>query len=113
MNLKKYVVGLGDKFTITGFMQKEDTKAFVDAFEDLADVNVEIHDADTDRRITPPTKLKNGWFSRPLECLLRCMGLPGYNEMDPTPFLAITYSLLFGMMFGDLGQGLVLMLVGY
>lgn len=110
---KKYVVGLGDKFTITGFMQKEDTKAFVDAFKDLDDVNVEIHDADTDRRITPPTKLKNGWFSRPFGMFVEMYGLPGYNEMDPTPFLAITYSLLFGMMFGDLGQGLVLMLVGY
>jgi len=40
-------------------------------------------------------------------------GLPGYKDIDPTPFVAITYSLLFGIMFGDLGQGLVLMILGW
>ncbi|MCK5731455.1 MAG: V-type ATP synthase subunit I, partial [Tenericutes bacterium] len=39
-------------------------------------------------------------------------GLPSYSSIDPTPILAVTYSLLFGMMFGDLGQGLVLALFG-
>lgn len=110
---KKYVVGLGDKFTITGFMQENDVDLFSKAFEGLEEVDIEINEADTDRRITPPTKLKNGWFSRPFGMFVEMYGLPGYNEMDPTPFVAITYSLLFGMMFGDLGQGLVLMLIGY
>ena len=40
-------------------------------------------------------------------------GTPEYEGIDPTPFVAVTYSLLFGMMFGDVGQGLVLILVGY
>jgi len=39
-------------------------------------------------------------------------GTPAYNEIDPTFFVAITYSLLFGMMFGDVGQGLCLILGG-
>ena len=39
-------------------------------------------------------------------------GLPGYNELDPTPLVALTYTIFFGIMFGDLGQGLVLMLGG-
>ena len=39
-------------------------------------------------------------------------GVPGYNELDPTPFFAISYTLLFGIMFGDLGQGLVIALLG-
>lgn len=34
-------------------------------------------------------------------------GTPNYREIDPTPFLAITYMILFGAMFGDLGQGAV------
>lgn len=40
-------------------------------------------------------------------------GLPNYNEIDPTPFVAITFTLLFGIMFGDLGQGLVVSAAGY
>ena len=39
-------------------------------------------------------------------------GLPAYNEMDPTWFVAITYSFIFGAMFGDVGQGLILFLGG-
>ncbi|MSS43468.1 V-type ATP synthase subunit I [Anaerosalibacter bizertensis] len=61
----------------------------------------------------PPTKLKNNKIFRPFETLVKMYGTPSYNELDPTPFLSITYMLLFGAMFGDLGQGLVLLLGGY
>ena len=40
-------------------------------------------------------------------------GLPSYDEVDPTPFVAITYVLLFGIMFGDLGQGICVSIVGW
>lgn len=39
-------------------------------------------------------------------------GTPSYDDIDITGFVAITYTILFGMMFGDLGQGFVLMLIG-
>jgi V/A-type H+-transporting ATPase subunit I len=110
---KKYVVGLGDKFTISGFMLEQDIDSIKQAFDGLEDVDIEVHDANTDKRITPPTKLKNGWFSKPFGMFVEMYGLPAYDEIDPTPFLALTYSFLFGMMFGDLGQGLVLMLIGF
>ena len=40
-------------------------------------------------------------------------GLPSYNELDPTILIGITYSILFGFMFGDAGQGLCLLIGGY
>ncbi|MEG0178726.1 MAG: ATPase, partial [Oscillospiraceae bacterium] len=40
-------------------------------------------------------------------------GLPSQGDIDPTWFVALTYSLFFGIMFGDLGQGIVVALVGY
>ena len=40
-------------------------------------------------------------------------GVPAYNEIDPTSFVAITYSLIFGIMFGDVGQGLCLSIGGW
>lgn len=60
----------------------------------------------------PPTKLKNVAFARPFEMFTKMYGLPAYNEMDPTLFIALTYSVIFGAMFGDLGQGLCLVLIG-
>jgi V/A-type H+-transporting ATPase subunit I len=63
--------------------------------------------------ITPPTLLKNFFLFRPFEQFVTMYGLPQYNEADPTPFLALTYILFFGIMFGDLGQGLVISLAGF
>lgn len=111
---KKYVVGLGDKFTISGFVEENQVEQVQLAFADMKDkVDIDVQEADSDRRITPPTKLKNRWFSKPFGMFVEMYGLPGYKDIDPTPFVAITYSLLFGIMFGDLGQGLVLMLIGW
>lgn len=61
---------------------------------------------------TPPTKLKNSKLIRPFEMFTRMYGLPNYKEFDPTFLIAITYSFIFGAMFGDVGQGLVLLLGG-
>ena len=64
------------------------------------------------RRKKPPTKLRNPKLFKPFEMYVKMYGLPAYNEMDPTWFVAITYSFIFGAMFGDVGQGLVLFLGG-
>lgn len=60
----------------------------------------------------PPTKLKNPRFFKPFEMFIRMYGLPSSNEMDPTVFVALTYTFIFGAMFGDVGQGLCLFVIG-
>lgn len=69
-------------------------------------------DNKTDESKVPPTKLKNPKFAKPFEMYVKMYGLPKYGEFDPTIFVAITYSLLFGAMFGDLGQGLCIFSIG-
>lgn len=61
----------------------------------------------------PPTKLKNPALIRPFELFVRMYGLPAYGEFDPTLLIAVTYSIFFGFMFGDAGQGLLLFLGGF
>ncbi|MCC6013205.1 MAG: hypothetical protein LM593_02450 [Candidatus Verstraetearchaeota archaeon] len=39
-------------------------------------------------------------------------GTPSYNEINPTPILAMTFPLFFGLMFGDIGHGIMLSLLG-
>lgn len=65
------------------------------------------------KQVKPPTMLKNNWFTKPFELIVRMYGLPSYYEVDPTPFLAITFCLMFGIMFGDIGQGLIYFLAGF
>lgn len=61
----------------------------------------------------PPTKLLNPGLFKPFELFIRMYGLPAYNEIDPTILIGITYSFLFGFMFGDVGQGLCLLIGGF
>jgi len=60
----------------------------------------------------PPTKMKNISLFKPFESLISMYGIPSYGEKDPTPFFALSYMLMFGAMFGDLGQGLIILLGG-
>ncbi|MCI2046279.1 MAG: hypothetical protein LKJ90_01000 [Faecalibacterium sp.] len=77
---------------------------------DEADTNTELDSADLH---TPPTKLKNHWWAQPFEYFVKMYGLPAYGETDITVFVALSYTILFGIMFGDVGQGLVLAVVSF
>jgi len=55
---KKYVVGLGDKFTITGFIDEKDELPILDKFKDMKDVEINILPGDADLRLKPPKRVK-------------------------------------------------------
>jgi V/A-type H+-transporting ATPase subunit I len=59
-----------------------------------------------------PVLLRHPRLLRPFEMLTTGYGVPGYRELEPTLFVAITFMLMFGMMFGDVGHGAVLVLGG-
>jgi V/A-type H+-transporting ATPase subunit I len=60
----------------------------------------------------PPQLLHNPGWLKPFEVFAKALGVPADDEADPTPLLALVVPLLFGYMFGDVGQGLVLVAVG-
>ena len=60
----------------------------------------------------PPTHLKNNKLFRKFETIVEMYGMPNYEELDPTVFVAITAFIMFGFMFGDVGQGAIIMLIG-
>ncbi len=86
-------------------------KSKIGKVTDKYSINIRNVDEVTDGN-TPPTKLKNSSLFSPFEMLVRLYGLPQYKEIDPTPFLAITFCLMFGIMFGDIGQGFIYFLAG-
>ena len=110
--LRSQCIITSDKFSLMGYVpvsEKENFKKFVDKVPGLS-VTYEAPWADS--KVQPPVRLKNGWFSKPFSMFVEMYGLPNYNGYNPTTFVAITYTLLFGIMFGDLGQGIVLALIG-
>lgn len=69
-----------------------------------------IPDASSERQV--PVLLRNSFLLRPFEMLVSTYDLPNYRELEPTLFVALSYILMFGMMFGDAGHGLVLAVFG-
>ncbi len=62
---------------------------------------------------TPPQLMDNPPWARPFEVLVRALGMPAADEADPSALLALVVPLLFGYMFGDLGQGLTILAAGW
>lgn len=93
-------------------MTEKDALAFQNDIKNDEKIFCLIDDQQLPARQKAPTKLKNPKLFKPFEMYVKMYGLPAYNEMDPTWFVAITYSLIFGAMFGDVGQGLLLFLGG-
>jgi V/A-type H+-transporting ATPase subunit I len=60
-----------------------------------------------------PVSLQHGAFVKGFERLVFSYGAPLYGTIDPTPFVAFFFTILFGIMFGDLGQGFILFLLGF
>lgn len=59
-----------------------------------------------------PVELRNPNFLRPFQMLVQNFSIPEYGTIDPTPLVAVAYLAMFGLMFGDVGHGLVIMLSG-
>ena len=110
--LRSNCIIMKDKFSLMGYIPASEREAFSKRISRVPEVSAAYEAPLKDSKMQPPVRLKNGWFSRPFAMFVEMYGLPDYNGYNPTTFVAITYTLLFGIMFGDLGQGIVLALLG-
>lgn len=100
-------------YILYGWMAWKDALRLEQEMERDPRIRLVEEDVDDHLSAVPPTRLKNPKLLKPFEMFVEMYGLPAYNEMDPTAFIALTYTLMFGIMFGDVGQGLVLALGGF
>jgi V/A-type H+-transporting ATPase subunit I len=59
-----------------------------------------------------PSLLVNNRYAKTFEVITETQGLPNYGEVDPTPIIAFVWPVFYGIMFGDLGHGLLLFGLG-
>ncbi len=112
--LKSHIACTKEFFYLTGWIPSSRKDVLLGYLGRYNDTTIMIFKETNESKevCKPPTCLKNNYILKPFEAVVKMYGIPSYGEMDPTGFLGITYMILFGAMFGDVGQGLVLFLVG-
>ncbi len=106
-------------YRLTGWVTAENVQPLVEELERLADGRVAVRTYEPEEvanvlegREKVPVSLDHGAFVAGFERVVFSYGAPLYGTIDPTPFVALSFTILFGLMFGDVGQGFVLFLLG-
>ena len=92
-----------------GFAPTENDEELKAAFGELPCVFISEAASTEDN---PPIKLKNNNFVQMFEVLTDMYGRPKYDGFDPTPYISIFFLLFFAICMGDMGYGLILIIVG-
>lgn len=108
---KKYMLRSKHYFYASGWVGESNFKDLKDELSKYEKLDIYESNVDSDKR-KKPTKFKNSNFFKPFELLINMYGTPNYNEFDPTVIFGISYMILFGSMFGDLGQGAIFAIAG-
>jgi V/A-type H+-transporting ATPase subunit I len=82
---------------------KESTNQWMSVIEDVTDPKL---------RDESPTLFENKKFVRTFEVITKSQGIPKKGEPDPTPMIALMWPIFYGLMFADMGHGLLLMGLG-
>ena len=106
-------------YRMTGWIPAADSRTFMKELDDLTEGRVAIREylplevpSVLSGEEQVPVKLNHGKFVSAFERMIFSYGSPLYGSIDPTPFVAVFFSILFGIMFGDFGQGLVFLIAG-
>jgi len=106
-------------YYLSGWVPHRDVKGLQNELEGISDEGIMVEAGESitaqdaeHHRPKVPTKLSQPSFLRPFAGLVRNFGIPGYSDIDPTPFASIAFLAMFGIMFADVGHGGVLLLLG-
>jgi V/A-type H+-transporting ATPase subunit I len=99
-------------FVAEGWVPAENVEALTTDLRAVTGGNVYIAEQDFDPVHDPvPIEYENPDFSKPTEMLMDIYSRPQYTELDPTLFVAIIFPIFFGFILGDLGYGLILLVM--
>jgi len=117
--LKARLVATQNAYLLTGWVPVDMLNFLVKELDRLTEgrIAVRAYDPKELKRVIDgsekvPVALKHGAFVQGFERMVFSYGAPLYGTIDPTPVVAVFFTILFGIMFGDLGQGMVLFLLG-
>lgn len=101
------------RFYLAGWIPASDEDAFVAEFESEEGFSCVASAPKEVKQARPPVRIRDKGVGKVLTPLVKMYGLPAYGTADPRVFMVITYTLFFGMMFGDAGQGAAIAVLGF
>lgn len=110
LSIKTHACSYHESFILVGWIPSEYEGKLKKELLAVENVEIAFTDAKDELKHSPPVKLKNRFFFKPFEYYTEMYGMPNYQEIDPSGFIALTYTLLFGIMFGDVGHGIMLLI---
>lgn len=106
-------------FRLSGWIPADDAQKVMRDLDELTEGRVAIRLYDPEEvpsvksgKEKVPVKYKHNAYTKSFERMIFSYGAPLYGTIDPTPLVALFFTLLFGIMFGDVGQGLVFFILG-
>lgn len=106
-------------YRITGWIPLANSRDVMNDLDELTEGRIAIRQFNPNEvpsvksgREKVPVKLNHGKIVANFDRMIFSYGSPLYGTIDPTPFVAFFFTLLFGLMFGDAGQGLVFLILG-
>jgi len=112
-NMLSNLVRTNMTFALVGWLPKKDVARITEGLKKITwgKVYVNTKTPTKEELDEIPIKLKNPKFIESFEMLTEMFGVPKYNELDPTPVLAFTYSFFFGFMLTDFVYGLIIAVI--
>ena len=106
-------------YRITGWIPASETQKYMQGLDELTESRIAIRAYEPyevpsvmSGKEQVPVKLTHGKLVKSFERMIFSYGAPVYGAIDPTPFVAVFFTILFGIMFGDFGQGMFFVLAG-
>ncbi len=87
--------------------------AAVEKFLESLDCAWEASDPTEEEIPKVPVRLRNNWFTRPLNMVTEMYSLPSYGNVDPNPLMAPFFILFYGIMMADMGYGILMFVAGF
>ena len=117
---KARLISTKNVYLLSGWVPEAEVTELVNELGKLTEDRVAIRSSNPEEvasvregREKVPVSLDHGTFVKGFEGVVFSYGAPLYDTIDPTFLVAIFFTILFGIMFGDFGQGLVLFLLGF
>ncbi len=114
IDIKSYIVYTEQSIKMWGWIPEGKEEEFESIVRENVGPALEVtFDKPDFAEVEAPTYISNPKFMKPTEDVVKAFGIPGRHDLDPTKIMALSFPLIFGLVFADVGQGFLIFLIGY